>query len=424
MRRYLPVALVASSPWPAQAPAQRRRADRDRRPAHPVSALDGRIVWSDYDPAAKRYFLTQRLNGVTSRLPVDPRSVPFDLDLGPDADGKPVAAYSRCRREPPPRNPPRGAIAQLPEWRLGRGCDLYLYSFEQGREVLVRFASSHGASEFLPTVWTDRIAFARVYERRRGRAGRRAFLYVRPNSLFTSQGRRGHTRRLPGGPRTGPGPTALDLATRRLAFGWDSTDPRPLSAVYLDVMRNTGRTAKRRLDRGHSGELQGREFIAPQFDEQVRVVWLASFEGDKTEARRAPLLLHGREQEEARIPPLPTDLILRTEHRRCRGRRGLPLPGLGFRGYRRRAVHHTRRRASPIPGCSELQPCELRRAQCSSSTALRRCRPRQRQPPASCFGALIVTRSLLSDSTRKSWMWSPCRPPGSCRTQRSRTAAA
>ena len=326
-----------------------------------ISALDGRIVWSDYDPAVKRYFLTQRLNGVTSRLPVGARSVPFDLDLGPDADGKPVAAYSRCRRDPPPRNRPRGAIAQLPEWRLGRGCDLYLYSFEQGREVLVRFASSRAASEFLPTVWTDRIAFARVFERRRGRAGRRAFLYSRPNSLFTSQGRRGHTRRLPGGPRTGPGPTALDLATRRLAFGWDSTDPRPLSSVYLDVMRNTGRTAKRRLDRGHSGELQGREFIAPQFDEQVRVVWLASFEGDKTEAHLRRYSFMGEQREEARIPPLPADFIWRTSIAGAVDGDDYLYLASGFVDTGGGPCN-TPASCIAHPGCSDLEPCELRRA--------------------------------------------------------------
>jgi hypothetical protein len=368
--RRLPIATLALLTLTYLVPGNAASADEliatVARPTT-ISALDGRIVWSDYDPASRSYFLTQRLNGVTSRLPVDPRSVPFDLDLGPDADGKPVAAYSRCRRDPPPRSRPRGELAQLPEWRRGRGCDLYLYSFEQAREVLVRFASSHGASEFLPTVWTDRIAFARVFERRKGRAGRRAFLYVRPNSLFTSQGRRGNTRRLPAGPSTGPGPTALDLATRRLAFGWDSADPRPLSAVYLDVMRNTGRTAQRRLDRGHSGELQGREFIAPQFDENVRVVWLASFQGDKTEAHVRRYSFMGEIREEARIPPLPTDLIWRTAIAGAvDGQDYLYLAS----GLVESGGHPCNTPASCIaaPGCSELQPCELRRAAASVFT--------------------------------------------------------
>ena len=51
-------------------------------------------------PAQRAFFLTQRFNGVTSRVPVRPRSVPFDADLGPDVNGETVAAYSRCAREP------------------------------------------------------------------------------------------------------------------------------------------------------------------------------------------------------------------------------------------------------------------------------------------------------------------------------------
>jgi hypothetical protein len=325
----------------------------------PVAAHDGRVVWSHYDPASGRYHLTQRHDGVTTRLPVTPRTVPFDVDLGPDVDGKTVAAYSRCHRDPPPRSPPRGAIAQLPEWRRGRGCDIYLYSFEQEREVRVRFASSRGASEFLPTVWTDRIAFARVYERRRGSAGRRAYLYVRPNTLFTSQGRRGHTRRLPAGPRTGPGPTALDLATRRLAFGWDSTDPRPHSAVYLDVMRNTGRTAKRRLDHGHSGELQGRELIAPQFDEQVRVVWLASFLGDKSQADLRRWSFMTERREEARLAPVAGDPVLRTPIAGAVDGNGYVYLGSGFTAQALQCTPAAPCRADP--GCSETQPCLLLR---------------------------------------------------------------
>jgi hypothetical protein len=352
------LALAAVAAWPAAAHADDLIATVVR--PTPVSALDSRIVWSDYDATQGRYFLTQRTDGTTSRLPVAPRAVPFDVDVGPDADGKPVAAYSRCRRDPPPRNPPRGGIAQMPEWRRGRGCDLYLYSFEQGREALVRFASTRNASEFLPTVWTDRIAFARRFERRRGAAGRRALLYVRPNTLFASQGRRGHTRRGPAGPRPGPGPTSLDIATRRLAFGWDSTDPRPLSAVYMDVLRSTGRTAQRRLDHGHSGELQGREFIAPQFDEQVRVVWLASFSGDKTQADLRRYSFMGELREVARLTAFPTDLIWRTVIAGA-------VDGPGYVYLASGLVPPGEPCGTPAscradPGCSDTQPCLLLRA--------------------------------------------------------------
>jgi hypothetical protein len=343
----------------------------------PVSALDGRVVWSDYDALANRYYLTQRVAGITSRLPVEPRAVPFDVDLGPDTAGRTVAAYSRCRREPPRRDPRTGnALAQLPEWRRGQGCDLYLYSFEAGREARVRHASIAAASEFLPTVWTDRIAFARVYERRRGNAGRRAYLYVRPNSLFRSQGRRGDTRRMPAGPRARdlyctarprrcrrlaePGPTALDLATRRLVFGWDSTGGGPTSSVYLDVLRSTGRTAQRRLDRAGSGEIQARELIAPQFDDQVRVVWLDSLYGDTTRAavRRWSFMDEGREQ--APLTAFGTDPILRTVIAGAGD-------GTGYLYLASGLVPPGEPCATPAsciaePGCTPAQPCLLLRA--------------------------------------------------------------
>jgi hypothetical protein len=326
----------------------------------PVSAIEGRIVWSDYDTVTARYHLTQRLDGVTSRLPVAPRVVPFDVDLGPDVDGKPVAAYSRCRREPPPRSAPRGLLAQLPQWRLGRGCDLFMYSFERGTEVRVRFAGTRGASEFLPTVWTDRIAFARVYERRKGPASRRAYLYVRPNTLFDSQGRRGHTRRVPAGPRSGPGPTSLDLATRRLAFGWDFRDPRPASSVFLDVLRSTGRTAQRRLDYGHSGEMQSRQFIGPQFDDQVRVVWLASFSGDRLESlvRRWTFMTETRE--EARLEPAPPDAVRRPAIAGAVDGSGYLYLASGLTEAGVQCTMPAPRRADP--GCSTVQPCLLLRA--------------------------------------------------------------
>ena len=52
----------------------------------PISTIDGRVVWSDYDPATGRYYLTQRLAGVTTRLPVAPRTVPFDVDSFPGTE--------------------------------------------------------------------------------------------------------------------------------------------------------------------------------------------------------------------------------------------------------------------------------------------------------------------------------------------------
>jgi hypothetical protein len=239
----------------------------------------------------------------------------------------------------------------------------------------MRHASTAAASEFLPTVWTDRLAFARVYERRRGIRGDRAYLYVRPNSLFASQGRRGGTRSIPAGPRARdlycsgkprrcrrlvePGPTSLDIATRRITFAWDSTDNGATSTVWLDVLRNTGRTAQTRVDYGGSGEIQGRELIGPQFDEQVRIVYVASFFGDTTGAFLRRFSYLDRAREETRLP-------------------AATVPGESFRPVMAGAPAGadyvylgSGRLTEPCgptvpctfePGCTDDQPCRLFRA--------------------------------------------------------------
>jgi hypothetical protein len=198
---------------------------------------------------------------------------------------------------------------------------------------------------------------------------------VRPNSLFASQGRRGHTRRLPAGPRardlycsgrprrcrrlTEAGPTGIDVATRRVAFGWDSTDQGATSTVWLDVLRNTGRTSRTRVDYGGSGEIQARELIGPQFDEQVRVAYVASFYGDTRAAFARRFSFAGRVREHAPLPALrdPGEVFRPVIA-------GAPDGG----GYVYLASGRligpcgTPAACAYEPGCSELQPCELRRA--------------------------------------------------------------
>ena len=126
------------------------------------------------------------------------------------------------------------------------------------------------------------------------------------------------------------------------------------------MLRNTGRTAHRSLDRGHSGELQGREFIAPQFDEQVQVNWLASYTGDTTAAyvRRYSFMEDSVMQ--ALIPPLPTDPILRPPIAGAVDGDGYLYLASGFVDPGEPC--NAPRSCIAAPGCSELQPCELRRA--------------------------------------------------------------
>jgi hypothetical protein len=148
---------------------------------------------------------------VTTPLPVAPRSVPFDADVGPSADGTPTVVYSRCATAEP-----RLGDDGIPLWATGRGCDLFQLALG-GTEVRVDGVSTGGASEFLPTLWRDKVAFGRVYEQRPGTRGVYPYVYVRGD---------GPSERQPGGLRgaTGlPGPTSLDLAGVRLGLTWGAT---------------------------------------------------------------------------------------------------------------------------------------------------------------------------------------------------------
>lgn len=376
MRRASLLTLVlAASALPA-APSQADETIASLTRPTSVSALDGRVVWSEYDAAQRMYFLTQHMNGVTARLPIRSRAVPFDVDLGPDAEGRTVATYSRCRHEPPARDRRTGnAIArQMFQWSRARGCDIYMFAFETGAEVRVRYVSTRGASEFLPSVWTDRIAFARVFERRRGRAGKRAYLYVRPNSLMASNGPRGRSERMPAGARARgsfcsgrpsrcrvivePGPTALDLRTRRLAFSWDS-NYEPTSAVYIDTLHVGRRTGRRRIELVGSGDIQASELLAPQFDQAGHLVWFASFYGNDTENFVRRYRVVARRRDQAQILRQPAEALF-----------GSVLAG----AVDEQAVLYLESSLHPgdpcspqspcvaEPGCSEAYPCALRRS--------------------------------------------------------------
>lgn len=192
-----------------------------------VSAYGGRVVWSSFDRLSQMYRLVA-YDAATGRrtLPVRPRRVPFDVDLGPAPGSGVSAVYSRCAIEP---EIPTGRN-ELPTYVDGRGCDLYLYDFRASREHRIGPRSLATASEVLPSVWRGDVAFARVYERRRGIEGLRAHLYY--GSLTSRQ----PPRRLRGGTPGhwqdvnlsgsdpdyvgGDAPVGLDLQGERLAFVW------------------------------------------------------------------------------------------------------------------------------------------------------------------------------------------------------------
>lgn len=209
-------ALAAALSWAAVSPARAASVLAQEWAPSKVSHFGGMTAWSRLDPRTGQYRLVVH-DGQREHVPlIEPRSVPFDVDLGPDRFGDVVVAYSRCKREPRLRDggPP------LPVWATGKGCDVFLYSLKRGsarKETKISGASTNESSEFLPSIWRGKVAFSRVYERRDGRRGTVPYLYVR--ALDNSA----RSDRQPGGSRgaTGlPGPTALDLYGRRLGFAW------------------------------------------------------------------------------------------------------------------------------------------------------------------------------------------------------------
>jgi hypothetical protein len=247
-----------------------------------VSAELNRVMWSSYDPATGDYYLMSRDTvGTITRLPVAPRKVPFDVDVGYLGEGAEVATYSRCAKEPSLIG--GGSAGVLPNWATGRGCDIYLFDFDAQRETKYAPTAGGHASEFLPTASAaGRIAFARVYEQRRGRRGRLPYLYAKRGSHSL--------RRLPGGARgrTGlPGPTSLDLSGPRLAFSWDYT---PLhrgitaSKVAVDEIRGPHRTLESVV-----GGLTLRSLFSPSIALRD-VLWgrTVAIDGDRSEFHYAP----------------------------------------------------------------------------------------------------------------------------------------
>ena len=159
---------------------------------------------------------------------VEPREVPFDVDLGPSEDDGVVAAYSRCEQEPDEYGA-GGVLLRA----TGRGCDIFALDVSGGEEVELEGASTDDSSEYLPSIWKDSVAFARVFEQREGRRGDLPYLYVRPLDG-------GRSDRQPGGSRGDdglPGPTGLDLYGRRMSFSWEWRDgDRLRSELRLDTV--------------------------------------------------------------------------------------------------------------------------------------------------------------------------------------------
>lgn len=215
----------------------------------PVSRYRAFTAWSGYDRGSREYRLKVAMGTTVKMLAaIAPRSVPFDVDLGPGPDGRVWAVFSRCRTDPAvdPTIPPG-----LPVWARGRGCRLRwapvesMFDGRGGKETAVPGTSAAGASEFLPALWGRRVTFARVYDSRRDQPNVYSTMAHKPTKL------------LPGGPRgdTGlPGPMSIDtIRDGYVSYTWAYQRGRArtwlVSIVHIDPER---RVFEQRMDGGGS----------------------------------------------------------------------------------------------------------------------------------------------------------------------------
>jgi hypothetical protein len=221
-----PTALVVSSPAHAAA----RQTIAVEPYVSKLASYAGVLAWSHWDSKAKTFRLSVHFRGHTELLPVAPRKVPFDVDLGPDAQGHTVAVYSRCRREE------AVWIQGVPGARtvIPGGCALYRYSFASRRETRIAGVVGAGSGSFyLPTVWRNELAYVRA------RRSPTPALYAQPLTAPRGQ-RRIVAVALPGGTGSTPGPVALDLRGAELAFAWYGAGGSQLdSEIRLDTFSAT-----------------------------------------------------------------------------------------------------------------------------------------------------------------------------------------
>jgi hypothetical protein len=120
----------------------------------PISAGQGWLVWSV--PVAGGWGLEAYHHGQISTLPITPRPQPFDVSVGTDTSGEPVATFSRCVHTP--------AVVeggQIDDVAPDSGCRIHMLNLASDRESQVPIPAPHGVSDTTPSMWRGSVAFAR-----------------------------------------------------------------------------------------------------------------------------------------------------------------------------------------------------------------------------------------------------------------------
>jgi hypothetical protein len=133
--------------------------------AQRLTAYDGYVVFSQYEPNARDWHLMVWHGGSIKALAVPVRRMPFDAGAGPDANGRPAVVYSRCAQDPPPPAPfelVKSEDPGQPDWARARGCRIYELSLPNGSPAPVSVIRAPGASDSTPAIWKGDIAFGRL----------------------------------------------------------------------------------------------------------------------------------------------------------------------------------------------------------------------------------------------------------------------
>jgi hypothetical protein len=139
VRKLVP-ALATLALVPA-APASADQAIAEIGRESPIAAYGGWQAWSAFDESAGTYALTLRdPNGAVKAPPLAHSKKPWDVSLGPDANGDVVAIYRKCGSD---------------------GCDVRRLYVATGRDQLLRSVSSPQYDEATPAIWRSTVVFTR-----------------------------------------------------------------------------------------------------------------------------------------------------------------------------------------------------------------------------------------------------------------------
>jgi hypothetical protein len=139
--RTLATALLVLAVLPA-APALADQAVAELSRQSPIAAYKGWEAWSSYEADTSRYRLMVRSPGGVAQPQLEPARQPFDISLGPDADGHVVGVYRQCRSS---------------------GCDIGVLSVSTGTVRTLRAVSSPTVDEATPAIVRSTVVFTRRF---------------------------------------------------------------------------------------------------------------------------------------------------------------------------------------------------------------------------------------------------------------------